>query len=81
MPQRTCVACRQARAKGELLRIVRTPQGAIVVDPSGKAAGRGAYVCRNERCPELAVKQKKLTRALGAPVGEDVLERIRETLS
>jgi hypothetical protein len=80
-PQRTCVACRQAAAKGELLRIVRTPQGAIVVDSSGKAAGRGAYVCRNERCPEQAVKQKKLTRALGAPVGDDVLERIRATLS
>ena len=80
VPQRTCVACRQARAKGELLRIVRTPQGAIVVDPAGKAAGRGAYVCRNERCPEQAVKQKKLSRALAAPVGENLLESIRAIL-
>ena len=81
VPQRTCVACRQARAKGELLRIVRTPQGSIEIDGLGKAAGRGAYVCRNERCPEQAVKQKKLSRALAAPVGDDVLERIRQTLS
>ena len=77
VPQRTCVGCRQARAKRELLRIVRTPQGGIEVDPLGKAAGRGAYVCPNERCPELAVKQKKLARALAAPVGEDVLQRIK----
>ncbi len=76
VPQRTCVACRQARPKGELLRIVRTPQGAIEVDLTGKAAGRGAYVCRNEHCPAFAVKQKKLSRALGVPVGDDVLERI-----
>ena len=80
VPQRTCVACRQARPKGELLRIVRTPQADVSVDASGKAAGRGAYVCRQQRCAELAVKQKKLTRALGAPVGEDLLESIRQVL-
>jgi hypothetical protein len=80
IPQRSCVACRQTRPKAELLRIVRTPAGAIVVDPSGKAAGRGAYVCRNERCPDEAVKQKKLSRALGVPVGGDVVDAIRSSL-
>ncbi len=81
VPQRTCVACRQARTKSELLRIVRTPTGEIAVDPSGKSAGRGAYICRNEKCAEQAVKQKKLTRALGVPVGDDVLDSIRKSLS
>jgi len=80
IPQRTCVACRQARPKQELLRIVRTPQGEIKVDVTGKAAGRGAYVCRRERCAEQALKQKKLARALAAPAGEEILERIRESL-
>jgi predicted RNA-binding protein YlxR (DUF448 family) len=80
VPQRTCVACRQGRPKAELLRIVRTPTGLIEVDPAGKAAGRGAYICRSEACAERAVKQKKLNRALGAPVGEDVLNTIRRLL-
>jgi predicted RNA-binding protein YlxR (DUF448 family) len=80
VPQRTCVACRQGRPKGELLRIVRSPRGTIEVDPSGKAPGRGAYVCRTVRCSEQAVKQKKLSRALGAPVGEDILESVRLAL-
>ena len=79
-PQRTCVACRQTRPKADLLRVVRTLDGAVEIDPSGKAAGRGAYVCRNERCPELAVKQKKLSRALGVTVGADVLDAIRSLL-
>lgn len=81
IPQRTCVACRRAQPKGELLRLVRTPQGEIVVDITGKAAGRGAYVCRTERCAEQAVKQKKLARALGIPVGEELLEAIKSALA
>ncbi len=56
--------------------MVRTPEGDIRVDPTGKAAGRGAYICRNEGCAEQAVRQKKLARALGVPVGEELLEAI-----
>jgi hypothetical protein len=81
LPQRTCVACRQARAKGELLRIVRTPSGEVVVDAKGKAAGRGAYVCRQEHCAEQAVRQKKFARALGVSVGEELLAAVRECLA
>lgn len=79
-PQRSCVACRQVRSKGDLLRIVRTPGGEVDVDPTGKAAGRGAYVCRDERCAQRAVEQKKLARALGVPVGEELLEMIGRNL-
>lgn len=79
-PQRSCVACRQVRPKGDLLRVVRTPEGEVGVDPTGKAAGRGAYVCRDERCAQQAVKQKKLARALGVPVGEELLETIGRNL-
>lgn len=79
-PQRSCVACRQVRPKGELLRVVRTPEGKVSVDPAGKAAGRGAYVCRDERCAQQAVQQKRLARALGVAVGDDVLETISSNL-
>ena len=81
VPQRSCVACRQVRPKTELLRIVRTPHGEIQVDRTGKVAGRGAYLCRHERCAEQALKQNKLGRALGVAVGEEVATEIKEQLA
>ncbi len=50
VPQRTCVVCRSERGKRELVRIVRTPDGAVRVDPTGKVAGRGAYLCKARPC-------------------------------
>jgi len=64
IPQRTCVACRQVRPKRELVRIVRALDGQVRVDPSGRAAGRGAYLCRTAGCWELALKRKSLEHAL-----------------
>ncbi len=64
VPQRTCVACRQKRQKWELARIVRTPQGAIEIDPSGRKAGRGAYLCLLQNCWETGLKKKRLEHAL-----------------
>jgi|YNPMSStandDraft_1061717.scaffolds.fasta_scaffold56970_2 predicted RNA-binding protein YlxR (DUF448 family) len=55
IPLRTCVACRAVRAKRELIRIVRTPDGRICVDSTGKMNGRGAYLCRNRRCWQSAI--------------------------
>lgn len=55
IPQRTCVACRQVRPKRELVRIVRTPDGQIQVDTTGKANGRGVYLCRKRVCWEKAL--------------------------
>jgi hypothetical protein len=55
IPQRTCVACRQIKPKRELIRIVRTPDGVIRVDETGKANGRGIYLCRNRTCWDKAV--------------------------
>ena len=81
LPQRTCVACRQVRAKGDLVRVVRTPEGKVEVDPVGKAAGRGAYVCRTAQCARTAVTQHKLSRALGVTVGEEMLERLGALIS
>ncbi len=65
VPQRTCVACRQTSAKRQLVRIVRTPDGRVTVDPSGKLSGRGAYVCELPTCRQAALKQGgPLSRAL-----------------
>ncbi|HXF57889.1 MAG TPA: YlxR family protein [Actinomycetota bacterium] len=63
-PERTCVGCRGRAAKAELLRVVRTPDGRVAVDPSGRLPGRGAYVHRREACVERAGRRGALARAL-----------------
>jgi hypothetical protein len=65
------------RGKRDLLRIVRTPSGAVQADPTGKLAGRGAYLCRDETCLAQAVKQKKLGRALGVMVDPNIADQIK----
>lgn len=62
-PIRTCIGCRQAEGKRTFVRIVRTPQG-VVVDPTGKLAGRGAYVHRSSACWEAALKGSRIEQAL-----------------
>ena len=64
IPQRTCVACRQIRNKRDLMRVVRTSEGHIEVDETGKKPGRGAYLCRQASCWKLALERKSLDRAL-----------------
>lgn len=63
-PERTCVACRQAMPKRDLVRIVRQPDGSVVVDPTGKAAGRGAYIGPSRECLRLAFERRALERSL-----------------
>jgi predicted RNA-binding protein YlxR (DUF448 family) len=63
-PQRTCVVCREAKDKRELIRIVRTPEGKVVLDPTGKANGRGAYLCRQTDCLEKGLRKGRLAQAL-----------------
>lgn len=74
VPQRSCVACRQVKAKRELIRIVRTPAGAVEVDEQGKKAGRGAYLCRDRGCWEAGLKKNRLGHALRAGLGPKDLE-------
>ncbi len=64
IPQRTCVACRDTSAKRQLVRVVRQPNGTVQLDPTGKANGRGAYVCARRACWDKALKQGLLDRAL-----------------
>jgi uncharacterized protein len=64
IPQRTCIGCRTTSAKRQFVRIVRTAEGRVEVDPTGKKAGRGAYLCRQQSCWELALKREQVGRAL-----------------
>lgn len=81
VPQRTCVGCGSAAAKRELIRFVRTPTGAVELDPTGKRPARGAYLCRTPECWEQAIKKGRLERALRTKLSSDdreVLLRYRE---
>jgi hypothetical protein len=78
VPQRTCVACRTSRPKRELVRVVRTPEGNVVVDETGKRNGRGAYLCPKRACWETALSRGLLNRALRTNVTEDAMARLAE---
>ncbi len=76
MPHRTCVACRTERTQGELVRIVRTPAGEMVLDSSGRMHGRGAYLCADAACWQLALRRSALERALSIPMNAELRERL-----
>jgi predicted RNA-binding protein YlxR (DUF448 family) len=77
IPQRLCVACRQMRQKRDLIRVVRTPAGEVRVDPTGKAAGRGAYVCPTGDCVEMAVRERRFEYALDAALPDEAASALR----
>lgn len=81
IPMRMCVGCREMRPKKELIRIVRSPEGEVHADPTGKAAGRGAYVCRNAECLARAQKIRALERALEHKVEPAVFERLAQEVT
>ncbi|WP_018752376.1 RNase P modulator RnpM [Paenibacillus sanguinis] len=76
VPLRKCVACQEMMPKKALIRIVRSPEGEVSIDLTGKKSGRGAYLCGKEACFKLAQKNRALDRALKAPVGVEVYEQL-----
>ena len=78
VPQRTCVVCRTVRPKRELVRIVHTPEGAMMVDETGKRSGRGAYLCRQRGCWEAALAGRQLERALKVTLTGETRVLLRE---
>jgi predicted RNA-binding protein YlxR (DUF448 family) len=78
LPQRTCIACRSTTGKRELVRIVRTPDGKVEVDPTGKKAGRGAYVHGNLECWDTALKKDRLAKALKTVISAADRQALRE---
>ena len=78
IPMRMCVACRTMRPKKELVRIVRTPEGEVLADTTGRMNGRGAYVCRDTECLKKAIKIRALERALEVKVEESLYDALKE---
>ena len=77
-PKRMCVACREMKEKREMFRVVKNAAGEIFADFSGKAAGRGAYICNNDECVKRLKKQRLLNKAFSAPVSDEVYRRIEK---
>ncbi|MDO5562308.1 MAG: YlxR family protein [Synergistaceae bacterium] len=73
---RTCVGCGEESPKRALLRVVRRPDGTVGYDPTGRASGRGAYVCSCRECIEKARKRNALARALKAMVGMEIYDAL-----
>ena len=78
VPQRTCVGCRQVAPKREMVRIVRTVDGLVEVDPTGKKAGRGAYLCRKSLCWELGLGKNRLDHALEIKIDPETKAQLLE---
>ncbi len=78
LPMRTCIACQESKPKRELIRIVHTPANTVEVDPTGKKAGRGAYLCPRQSCWQLGLKKRALERALKTTISPDNLMQLEE---
>lgn len=71
VPLRTCISCRETKSKRELLRVVRTPDGHVTIDATGKKSGRGAYLCARRSCWESAIKKHRLEQEFEVPISEE----------
>lgn len=81
IPQRTCIGCGETHNKKEMVRIVRSPEGEVSLDRSGKKPGRGAYVCPNPACIEKAFQSKSLEKSLQVKVPPETKEALLAELS
>jgi predicted RNA-binding protein YlxR (DUF448 family) len=70
-PERICIGCREVKHKRELIRVVRTPEGRVIVDPTGKANGRGAYLCKDGDCWQKSLNRGQLARALKLTLSQE----------
>ena len=81
IPMRMCTACREMKPKRELIRVVKTAEGEIKLDTTGRLNGRGAYICNNRECFEKARKTNALSRAFETRVSEDVYNQLESELA
>ena len=81
IPQRKCIGCAERRDKSDLVRIVRTPDGEIRLDETGRAAGRGAYLCKNAKCLQRARKARRLEQNLGVEIPDTVYAALEGELA
>ena len=80
IPLRMCTGCMEMKPKKELIRVVKSPDGEVSVDLTGKKSGRGAYVCKNSECLEKSFKAKRLSRNLDVVIDEEIYNRLRNEI-
>ncbi len=81
IPLRMCTGCREHKPKKELIRVVKSPEGEVSVDLTGKKSGRGAYICRDEQCLRKAQKNKQLERTLEVTLTQEIYDRLAEEIA
>lgn len=80
VPLRRCAGCNEQKSKKEFVRVVRTPEGNIILDETGKANGRGVYLCPSKACLQKARKAKRLERNLNVPIPDEIYDLLEEKL-
>ncbi len=75
-----CVGCKEMKPKKELTRIVRTAEGTIEIDTTGKKSGRGAYVCKDQQCIKTSINESRLSKALNFQVTKEMAQKLQEEL-
>lgn len=80
IPERQCLGCRQMKPKTDLIRVLRTPEGEICIDKTGKMNGRGAYICDSKDCLSKAVKSKGLERSFKVEIPSDIYDVLSKEL-
>ena len=81
IPYRTCIGCQEKKPKKVLLRIIKTPEGIVEIDETGKKSGRGAYLCYNKECFKEALKKKRLGKALKTELSPDMIKSLEDKFS
>lgn len=80
VPLRKCTGCGEMKPKKELVRVVKTPEGEISLDPTGKMNGRGAYLCKDPQCLIKAQKSKRIEKALSCTVPDEIYNKLEQEL-
>ena len=80
VPERKCLGCMQTFPKKELIRVVRTPQGNVEIDLSGKKSGRGAYICKDKNCLKKAITAKRIQSNLEVEISEELYEALAQEI-
>lgn len=80
LPKRTCIGCNEVKFKKELIRVVKNKEGEISIDKTGKANGRGAYLCDNIECLEKAIKTKRLERSFETQISKEIYDELIRTI-
>lgn len=81
VPMRKCIGCNESKPKKELIRVVKTGDGEIFLDETGRKNGRGAYICFNNECLEKAIKSKALNRAFEMQIEDTTYDKLRESIN